>query len=177
MARIECRLRVWLHFHMDASLQAAVDPEDLLQELWSEIACHLDRFEYRGPGSLQRWMAGILRNKLLHAARKNRRRPIPFSALATDGELAPPQQAIRHALVQSQSGVSRPARLQEMEQQIRACLQKLPEGERQVLLCRLFEGLTGVETAERLAIDPSTVSVRMKRAIAACARHLEALAP
>src|SRR5262245_29855918 len=58
--RVESKLRVLLHFRMTRALRDVVGEDDLLQEVWTEAVRNFDRFEYRGPGSLQRWLAGIL---------------------------------------------------------------------------------------------------------------------
>ena len=65
IARVQSRLRVLLSFR----LGGGQDAEDLLQEVWLQALQSLDRFEYRGPGSLQRWLAGILRMKLREVRR------------------------------------------------------------------------------------------------------------
>ncbi len=44
-------------------------------------------------------------------------------------------------------------------------LDSLPSGYRDVLVLRYFEGLSGVETAERLAVPESTVNTRASRAL------------
>lgn len=180
IARVESKLRVLLHFRMSARLRDVLDEEDLLQEVWAEAARNLERFEYRGPGSLQRWFAGILSNKLLHAGRESRRLPIPASAVAPESTitaLASRRLELVQGLQATQSSVSAHARRRELEERVRGVLLRLPKGEREVILLKLFEGLNGREAALRLGVDESTVSVRFKRALETCSHHLKEYAP
>lgn len=173
LRRVEARLRILLHFRMSERLRAVVEEEDLLQEVWAEAARRLDRFEYRGPGSLQRWMAGILRNKLLHAARGAPRVPLPASAfLKAEGSSSDALPGLFEALHQTQPAASEPLQRAEAAAKVREALARLPGPEREAVLLRLFEGLTGREAGEREGVDESTISLRLQRALAACSRHL-----
>ncbi|NOT31244.1 MAG: sigma-70 family RNA polymerase sigma factor [Planctomycetes bacterium] len=180
IARAESKLRILLHFRMSPRLRGVLAEEDLLQEVWAEGARNLERFEYRGPGSLQRWFAGILSNKLLHAGREAWRVPMPASAVAresTIAALASRRLDLAQCLPATQSSVSGHARKRELEERVRDVLLRLPEAEREVILLKLFEGLNGREAALRLGVDESTVSVRFKRALETCARQLKEYAP
>jgi RNA polymerase sigma-70 factor (ECF subfamily) len=166
----ESRLRVLLHFRMHARLRAVCDPDDLLQEVWSEAARRLDRFEYRGPGSFHRWLAGILSNKLLHAARALPRVPSPETD-ATE-QKSSGESGLFAALARTRSGVSRDAKRREREGRVRAVLEGLPEPFRRAILLRFYEGLSGREAALVERIDESTMSVRFEKALRACAARL-----
>lgn len=172
LERAESRLRVLLHFKMRGALRAALDPEDLLQEVWSEAARSLRRFEYRGPGSFHRWLAGILSNKLLHAARGLPRVPTP----ETDALRPESHESLFAALAKTRSGVSRDARKREAEERVRSVLEALPEPLRRAILLRFYEGLTGREAALVEGIDESTLSARFEKALAICAARLREFA-
>lgn len=178
--RAESKLRILLHFRMSPRLREVLDEEDLLQEVWVEAARSLGHFEYRGPGSLQRWLAGILSNKVLHASRSARRLPIPTSSAAPESTFSVSGSRRRGRaldLERTQSSVSGHARRRELEEGVRAVLLRLPEAERETILLKVFEGLNGREAAMRLGVDESTVSVRFKRALETCAVHLREYAP
>jgi RNA polymerase sigma factor (sigma-70 family) len=168
LRRAESRLRVLASFRGRQH-----DADDLLQEVWIEALASLGRFEYRGPGSLQRWLSGILRNKLREDARRAGR-ALPAPA-ASEAALAP--QGLFEALRASQPGVSTDAGRREAEERVRAVLEGLPADDREAILLRLYEGLTVREAGARLGVDPSTVSVRMQRALERCAARLQDLAP
>ena len=174
--RAESKLRVLLHFRMSPRLREVLDEDDLMQEVWTEAARKLASFEYRGPGSLQRWLAGILANKLRHAHRIAQRIGVPSSRLAP-ASTALAAGSLEALLASTQSSVSAHARKRELETRVRDVLRRLPEPEREAVLLKVFEGLNGREAAERLGVDESTVSVRFKRALETCAIHLREFAP
>jgi RNA polymerase sigma-70 factor (ECF subfamily) len=63
----------------------------------------------------------------------------------------------------------------ESREQVRACIDQLPEGHRTVLLLRDIEELTTEETASRLGIRPSAVKTRLHRARQALRERLAPL--
>jgi len=179
--RSESRLRVLLRFRMDDRARMASSEDDLLQETWLEASRRIDAFDYRGPASLHRWLAGILRNKLLHARRSGERSRV---SPATDREHESPvpredseASGLLEALRSELPGVSSAARSRDAVDRVRAIVAALPIELREVVLLRSFEGLSGREAAECLGVDESTVSVRFKKALATCADRLEELRP
>jgi RNA polymerase sigma-70 factor, ECF subfamily len=171
--RVESQLRVLAHFRTASSARGTCEVDDLLQEVWVEAVRNFDRFEYRGTGSLQRWLAGILRMKAMHAGRAVPRLPAPLSQKR--GRTAPP--GLREHLERTATGASHDARQREVEAKVKKALASLPEAEREVILSKLYEGLTGREIAARLGVDESTVSLRFKRGLERCARELRGFAP
>lgn len=174
VSRMDQKLRTLIHFRWAALGRVGCEPDDLLQEVFAEAARCLDRFEYRGPGSLQRWLAGILRQKLRRARRRGKRVALTESALARSTRRPLPH-GLKEALVASRQGASWSARQHELELHVRSALESLAADEREVVLLKVYEGLTGREAARRARVDESTISVRYKRALAACARRLKEL--
>ena len=70
------------------------------------------------------------------------------------------------------SGVQAALRREDRDR-VRRAIARLPIRERETVWLRLYHGLNGRETAARLGVDESTVSVRMRRALEACARWLD----
>ena len=172
---VQSRLRVLLSFRMDARLRAMADEEDVLQEVWLQAMAGLSRFQYRGPGSLQRWMSGILRNKLRELARQGERQVTAAgdeARAATGGDAG-----LLELLDRTQPSVSRTARQREVEERVQAVLETLPELEREALLLRVYEGLSVREAAEVAGVDASTISLRTNRALKRCALRLKELEP
>jgi RNA polymerase sigma-70 factor (ECF subfamily) len=170
LERIGLKLRVWLRFHMTDAVRAVTSEDDLLQETWVVAAQKLGEFEYRGPGSLHQWMAKILRHHLLHAQREVARGERARTAQASAGD-----PDLLRALLDSTPGISTQAGSKETASRIAAVLRSLPDEERQVLLLRVYEGLSGREIAAQLAVEPSTVSMRFHRALGKCAQRLRDL--
>lgn len=171
LARVESQLRVVLHFRMTPAARASVSEDDLLQEVFAEFVRKIDDFEYRGPGSLARWLCGILRNKIHHAERRTARSPRVARPVEVDVE-STRHPDLLNAVRASQPGVSHDARQRETVDQIRTALGELPEPLREVLLLKVYEGLSGREAAERLGIEESLVSKRYRKALDHCRTKL-----
>ena len=163
LQRCESRLRTLIHFLLPASVRATVDEDDLLQEVWIGAAHKIHEFEYRGTGTLQRWLASILRNKLMHAGRKAKRLPFPETSLAPAANSE--QSGLFDALSRSQPGVSHDARQRELETEVREVLGELPPELREAVLLKVYEGLSGKESAEQLGITEGAFSKRFHKAL------------
>ncbi len=165
--RCENRLRVLVSFRLRAAGPANAD--DVLQDTWSVALQRFSAFEYRGEGSFLRWMSGILRMKILEAARTTHhlRGGVDLGAVAVGAN--PP--GLLRALIESQTP-SREASCNEQVARVRQVLAALPEPDREVLLMRHYEGLTLREVGAQLGVDASTVLLRERRAIDRCAREL-----
>jgi len=163
LQRCESRLRTLIHLRLPASVRATVDEDDLLQEVWIGAAHKIHEFEYRGTGTLQRWLASILRNKLMHAGRKAKRLPFPETSLAPVAN--PEQSGLFDALSRSQPGVSHDARQRELENEVREVLEELQPELREAVLLKVYEGLSGKESAEQLGITEGAFSKRFHKAL------------
>ena len=53
-----------VHFRLGHTLHSLMESVDLVQSVWKDALCNLDRFEYRGPDSFYRWMHSCLINKI-----------------------------------------------------------------------------------------------------------------
>ena len=177
LARVEDQLRVLLPFRMTAAARDVVDEDDLIQEVFAEMARHLDRFEYRGKGSLKRWLGGILRHKILEAERSGFRIPRPETAFEPPGSAPGSSTHLVRALTDTCSGASRDSRRRELVEKVRGALAVLPEPQREVILLKVYEGLSGVEAARRLGVPETTVSARFKSGLRALAPLLGGVGP
>lgn len=139
--------------------------EDLLQEVHLEAFRSLNRFQDRGPGGFARWVAGIARNKALHALRSGRRHEEPERLDRTD---APP---LRSVHTTPASGAIK----RELSRLVMAALDRLPDDYRQVVLLRHFEGRDGRATAEALGRSEGAVRVLFFRALARLGEELHAI--
>lgn len=178
LRRVESRLRVLLHFKLSGLVRGTCEPDDVLQEVWIEAHRKVSEFEYRGPGSLQRWMARILERKLVDQGRTALRVAIPAS-VAFEGTSDPchePSAGLAAGLAGQQPGVTTTARQRELEARVREVLEELPPADRESILLRLYMGLTFEEIGERLRVDPSTASKRFQRAIERCRVPLDGFA-
>jgi RNA polymerase sigma-70 factor (ECF subfamily) len=72
---------------------------------------------------------------------------------------------LAHQLLGGGPTPSQEVREQELAQQLRQAVARLPEGDREVLLLRSFEGLTNEEAGQILGIEPAAVSKRYTRSL------------
>lgn len=166
LERSESKLRVLAEFRIRGLPGTRPhDVDDLLQETWLEASSKIGDFEYRGSGSLQRWLASILRFKILEGSRAEAKRPRPISAMPADADA--PQSLLLDALARTQPGASFDARRREAEERVREVLDRLSEPHREALLLKIYEGKTGVEAARQLGISESAFSKRFRQALAA----------
>ncbi len=154
-----------LHEH-DRALRRMVagyerDPsrqQDLVQEIWLAVWQALPRF--RGDCSERTFVFRIAHNRAVsHIDHWQRRR---IDALDDEVPLPAPHPDPEDALSQ-----------QQRHERLRAAVQSLPIGLRQVVVLTL-EGLSHAEVAEVVGISENNVAVRLTRARAALSRKLGA---
>lgn len=128
------------------------DQKDVLQEGFVRIFSSLDKFDYRGEGSLKAWMRQIVVNECLKALRKRKRSvPIVFEDelrddVEIDEDTGPPEVEKVPA-----------AAIHEM-------IKELPEGYRAVFNLYVLEEKNHKEIAELLGITESTSASQLYRA-------------
>ena len=144
------------------------DAEDVLQEAYVHAFAGLDGF--RGQARLSTWLARIVINEALGLIR--RRRP------AIDIDLISTNPALYAQIITFPGSNRVPDPETTMAQnEIRVLLEraidKLPSAFREVLIARLVEGMSVMETAELFGIPPQTVKTRLFRARALLRTEME----
>ena len=146
------------------------DAHDAVQDAFISAFGSLDRFE--GKSAMGTWLHRIVTNACLMKLRRNRPEesiePL-LPAFASDGHHAqsPKQWADDVALA---------AEREEVRARIRACIDRLPESYRAVLILRDIEEFDTEETARLLGCTANNVKVRLHRARLALRTLLEPLA-
>jgi RNA polymerase sigma-70 factor (ECF subfamily) len=128
------------------------DPQDLAQTTFREATRDFQRYEYRGPGSLLRWLIQILQNKIrdkaeFYSAGKR------DSALETalDAPAGPEGEFSRGLEPPSPDlSVTRLVQRDERYRILREALAELPNEYRQAIALVFFEGLSLREAGQRL---------------------------
>ena len=124
---------------------------DVLQDSFVKIFSSLDRFEFRGDGSLKAWMRQITVNEALKALRKRRRSAfVNFSWDLPDVEV--------------EEEVEEPDVGDVPQQVIQEMIKALPEGYRTIFNLYVFEQKSHKEIAEILGISESTSASQLHRA-------------
>ncbi len=134
------------------------DLRDVLQDSFVKIFSSLDRFDYRGEGSLKAWMRQISVNEALKLLRKRRRTDtVEYKWDLPDKE--------EEEAVEPDVDAVPPDVIQRM-------IQELPEGYRTVLGLYAFEEKSHREIADMLGITESTSASQLHRARAILARRI-----
>jgi len=132
-------------------LKSDLEAEDVVQQTWLEVFRNLASF--RGDAAFTTWATRIC----IHAALAHARKRPPIAEGADTPDQATPDLAVERAEL---SGV--------LEQ----CLERLPQGSREVVVLRDVLELDTQETAACLGISDEAVRVRLHRARAAIAADL-----
>ena len=128
--------RLWRHLHRYAG--GGVDAHDLLQEVW--LRAFRKRHTFEGRGSFAGWLLTICRTVGLAALRRRARDSPAIDAACLP---APPHDASEVVL---------------------DTVLALPERQCEVVLLRLVEGLSTVETARRMQCSEGTVKSALHEA-------------
>jgi RNA polymerase sigma factor (sigma-70 family) len=136
----------------------APDPEDVLGEVFLQVARDIPRFEGEEPG-FRSWVFTIAHHRLIDARRHSARRPVELSAEPPEpGEHA--DDAADQAL--AQIGLDEVTRI----------LEGLSPDQREVLLLRVVGDLTVEDTAQAVGKRPGAVKALQRRGLAAVKREL-----
>jgi RNA polymerase sigma-70 factor (ECF subfamily) len=142
---------------------------DAVQEAFCAAFQAINRFE--GASALSTWLHRIVVNVCLMKLRtRSRRQTVSIE------DLLPAFDETGHRLEPVASWSDEPGnRLErvEMHNQVRACIDRLPDDHRVVLLLRDIEELDTEQTAEVLGISVAAVKTRLHRARQALRRLLE----
>jgi RNA polymerase sigma-70 factor, ECF subfamily len=135
------------------------DAQDALQQAFLAAFRHLHSFQ--GQSKIATWLHKIVINECLMKLRTKRRKPeialddlLPRFEDNGHREASPALFAIHDTTIQSQ----------EVQQQVRSALERLPDAAREIIVLRDIEELDTETTAEQLGISESAVKTRLHRA-------------
>jgi RNA polymerase sigma-70 factor (ECF subfamily) len=145
------------------------DAEDVVQDAF--IAAARGIHSFAGEARLSTWLHRIVVNAALMKLRGRRRRPeVPIDALLPSFDVDGHRLDARSAWETPSDELLERA---ETRAKVRACIARLPEGYRAVLLLRDIEELDTQETAAALGLTPNAVKIRLHRARQALRTLLE----
>ena len=136
---------------LGSKLRACLQSEDVFQSVALDALTALKRFEYRGPGSLKRFLATLVSHKI-------RDRVDTFRAGKRAGDVPLDEARLPAPEV--------PYRDPETYGRLERALAALPADLREVVLLRRVEGLSSKEVAARLGHSDEAVRKRYSRALA-----------
>jgi RNA polymerase sigma-70 factor, ECF subfamily len=161
LARHRGYLRRVVDVRMDAALRPRVDPSDVVQETLAVASRRLDDFLARRPTSFRIWLRRKAIERLVDARRKHlalKRDARRDNSISDASSLAIARGLLRES-------VGHAAIRRELSEQVREAMTQLAEIDQEIILLRHAEGLTNVEAAEVLEVDPGAASKRYGRAI------------
>jgi len=131
------------------------DAAEVLNEVMLEVWRNARSFA--GRSRVSTWLLGIAHHKSIDLLRKRgRRQADPLDTDIRDERPDPGPAAVAGA---------------QDAQRVRGCLERLPDGQRQVVYLTFYEGLSCAEIARTLEIPEGTVKTRMfhaRKALAGC---------
>ncbi|MFN4244205.1 MAG: RNA polymerase sigma factor [Tepidisphaerales bacterium] len=129
--------------------------EELFQQTWLSVMEHLDRFDpAAGSGGFKSWLFRIATNKATDHWRGRGRR----------ARWLDDRDATVLAVARDDTSMSR-VETQEAVERLRAAIEHLPEGQRQVLLLRYYTGMKFIDIARTLGCPLNTALGRMHKAV------------
>lgn len=143
------------------------DAEDVLQDTF--LSAWRGAATYRGDGSARAWLFSVARNAVRHSVRRRVGEPDRFAPLEAVDSL----EAIAEA---AGWGSSAESTARDTAELVRTALARLAPADREILVLRDMEGLSGDETAAALSLSLAGMKSRLHRArlrLAALVRALE----
>ena len=179
-SRYRSRLERMVDFRLDPRLVGRVDPEDVLQEAYIEVARRIDDFLVAPRVSLFVWIRQITWQTLLAAHRRHlaqKRNAGQEVSLAGPRDGSATSLSLASRLAGHWTTPSQAAIRDERLVMLRRAIDHLDGVDREVLALRHFEQLGNAEVAEILGISKTAASNRYVRAIKRLTDYLDAVTP
>lgn len=165
------RERLWrmVRMRLDRRLSGRVDPDDILQEAFLDVARRIDEYLADPSVPFYVWVRFLTAQRLLLVQRNHlgaRRRDVTRE-VALPGHGPPPanSDSLAGAFVSGLTSPSGAAMRREFQERLRDALDALDPLDREVLALRHFEELSNHETALVLGISRDAASKRHVRAL------------
>jgi RNA polymerase sigma-70 factor (ECF subfamily) len=177
--RHRLRLRQMIRLRLDRRLRSRVDPSDVLQEVFLDLAAILPDYECDGPRPIFLWLRVIAGQRLMQVHRRH---------LGTALRDAGREISLHHGAMPQASSASLAARLlgqfttasqaavkAERRLQLQQALNGMDPIDREIIALRHFEELTNGEVAEVLGLSKAAASKRYIRALTRLQAILEGM--
>ncbi len=167
--RYRKRLRAMVRLRMDRRLQGRVDPSDVLQEAYMDVAQQLPSYQAKREMPFYLWLRLTTGQRLLRLHRQHlgavmrdagREVSLHRGALPQASSMSLAQQ-----LLGRMTSASRSVERAEIQLQLQTALNSMDDMDREIIALRHFEELSNVEAAHVLGLEPSAASKRFIRAL------------
>lgn len=162
------RLERMVEFRLDFRLRGRVDPGDVLQEAYIEIARRIADYTSAPSVSFYVWVRQITWQTLVGVHRRHlgqKRSPNAEVRIHQRGGANATTYSMAGMLLGNLTSPSQAAIREEMLEQLRVALDTIDETDREVLALRHFEQLSNNEVAEVLDLTKTAASNRYVRAL------------
>jgi RNA polymerase sigma-70 factor (ECF subfamily) len=169
------RLERMVRLRLDRRLYGRLDPADVLQDAYLDLARRFGEYASRPAIPFFLWLRGLVGQRLVDLHRRHlgaQMRGVGNEVSLHRGGL--PQassESLAHQLLGRLTSPTRALARAEMQVRLQAALNAMEPLDREVVVLRHFEDLNNAETAQVLGIQPSAASKRYIRAV----RRLKAI--
>src|SRR5215831_4861977 len=163
------RLRQMIRLRLDRRLYGRLDPSDVLQEAYLDVARRFPEYAAAPTVSFYLWLRALTGQRLIDLHRQHlgaQMRDAGREVTLYRGAL--PQASSASLAQQMLAGLTSPTQAAvraERQLQLQEVLNGMDPLDREVLVLRHFEELNNVETAQVLGIEPPAASKRYIRAL------------
>jgi RNA polymerase sigma-70 factor (ECF subfamily) len=163
------RLHRMVRLRLDRRVCGRLDPSDVLQEAYLDVARRFPEYAAAPPVPFYVWLRALTGQRLIDLHRQHlgaKMRDAGQEVALYRGAL--PQASSVSLAQQLLAGLTSPTQVAvraEMQLQLQEALNGMDPIDREVVVLRHFEELSNVETAAVLGIEPSAASKRYLRAI------------
>ena len=167
----EHRTRLWriVYYRLDGSMNARIDPDDILQDAFLDASLRLPHYSEQKQFSPFVWLRLIVTQTLYDARRRHlgtqQRTVFREVTLNNTSALQSTSPSFADCLIAQLTSPSVAAIRSELADQLRAAIDRLDANDQEVISLRHFEELTNIEVAEVLGIEQKAASIRYVRAV------------
>jgi RNA polymerase sigma-70 factor (ECF subfamily) len=178
-ARYRDRLRLMVKLRMDRRLQGRLDPSDVLQDAYLDVAQRAREYRANPAMPIFLWLRFLTGQRLMALHRKHLGAQMRDAGqeVSLHGGALPPASSISIAamLLGRITSPTRAARRAEMQVRLQDVLNSMEPMDREVLTLRHFEELGNSEAAQVLGITKAAASSRYIRAVMRLKKELASM--
>lgn len=167
--RYRKRLRAMVRLRMDRRLQGRVDPSDVLQEAYLDVAQQLPSYHAKPEMPFYLWLRLTTGQRLMRLHRQHLGAAMRDAGREVSLHRGALPQASSVSLAEQLLGrmtsASRAVERAEIQLQLQDALNGMDEMDREIIALRHFEELSNVEAAHVLGLETSAASKRYIRAL------------